>query len=143
MPDHITQHKSRKFSMPKERHYEVILANCHEKGRHIHITGQVVFDLLDTEATINNLTPGSFTILMSVGFMVFALFTILAIRINWGTRVDFEQEQYGLVLPYNDGDEEDFGTPNEEENDRIEDDEANPEVGERVNLSRVTQASII
>jgi hypothetical protein len=144
MPDHITQHKYRKFSMPKERHYEIILANCHEKGRHIHITGQVVFDLLNTEAVVNDLTAGSFTILMSVGFVVFALFTILVIRINWGTQADFEQGQYGLV-PYNSGEEEDFGTPNadEEEIDRIEDDDANPEVGERANLSRVAQASII
>jgi hypothetical protein len=149
MPDRITQHKYSKFSMPKERNYEVLLANCHEKGRHIHVVGQVVFDLVNTDTVVNNLTAGSMTILVSVAFMVFAFLTIVVIRINWGTRADFEQEQdYGLV-PDNDGDEEEsptdlhFGTLNEEENDRIEDGEANPEVEERGNLSRVTQATII
>jgi len=104
MPDRIKQFKSSKFSMPKNHHYEVMLANCNEKGRHIHVTGQVVFDLVDTESTVNNLTAESLTILVSVAFLVFTLLTILAIRINWGTRSDFEHNQYGLVSDNNEDD---------------------------------------
>eukprot|EP00535_Pseudo-nitzschia_heimii_P013612 CAMPEP_0197193960 /NCGR_PEP_ID=MMETSP1423-20130617/28368_1 /TAXON_ID=476441 /ORGANISM="Pseudo-nitzschia heimii, Strain UNC1101" /LENGTH=204 /DNA_ID=CAMNT_0042647295 /DNA_START=149 /DNA_END=760 /DNA_ORIENTATION=- len=35
MPDRIKQNKNNKFRMPKHRHYEVMLANCNEKGRRV------------------------------------------------------------------------------------------------------------
>jgi len=163
MPDRIKQYKNSKFSMPKNRHYEVMLANCHEKGRHLHVMGQVVFDLVDGEAAVNNLTATSLTILVSVALTVFGLLTILAIRINWGTRSDFEQEQYGLVPDSDEGGQEssldpdngedeqespigsNVSTDNEDEEDIIDDDSdgANPEVVELGFSLRVMRATIV
>lgn len=144
MPARIKQNESGKFSMPKNRHYEVMLANCHERGRRIHVRGQVVFDLVDGEAPVTNLTATSLTILVSVAFTVFALLTILAIRINWGTRADFEYEQYGL-LPGNDGElesptDDSVGTENEVGDDQFEDEDGTAEVVEH---TIVTQTTIV
>ena len=97
MPSRIKQHKYNKFSMPESRRYDVMLANCHNHGRHVHVMGKVVFDVVDDDATVNNLTGESLTILVLVAFAVFALLTILAVRINWGTQADFDEQRYGLV----------------------------------------------
>ena len=149
MPDRIKQFKSGKFSVPKNRHYEVMLANCHPKGRHIHVTGQVVFDVMDGDAT--NLTTESLTILVSVAFFVFLFLTILSIRINWGTRADYEYGRFGLVSIAEE--EEDEQEQDEElsqtyDNDSMyndeddqEDDDA--ESGGHSLLLRVEQATIV
>ena len=97
MPDRIKHRKNYKFTVPKNRHCEVMLANCNRKGRRMHVAGQVVFELVEGDAVINNLTAESLMFLLSLAFMVFALLTSLAIRINWGTRSDFEEAHYAIV----------------------------------------------
>lgn len=141
MPDRIKQNKHSKFSMPQDRHYEVMLANCHERGRRVHVMGQVVFNLVDSDAIVENLTSESSTILGLVAFAVFALLTILAIRINWGTRADFEQQRYGLVP---DTDNEQVNpTDNDASAPDNEEEVADSEVDEYGNSSGVTQATIV
>jgi hypothetical protein len=129
MPDRIKQKRDNHFSMPKNRPYEVMLANCHRKGRHIHVMGQVVFDVIDGDGPMDDLTSGSMTILVSVAVLVFAVMTILAVRVNWGTQADFERLQYGLV-PNNDESEQELSaddnnvdTQNDVEIEPIPDDE--------------------
>jgi len=87
MPDYITS-KAGKFSFPQKRYYEVMIANCNEKNEQtIHVTGQVVFDFVEYGST--PLTIRSLSILMSMAFCVFVILSMLAIRINCGTRSDF------------------------------------------------------
>ena len=106
MPDQVKQYRSARFSVPKDKHYEVMLANCHQRGRNVHVSGQVIFDLVggDADATFNNLTAESVTILTSVAVLVFFVLSILAVRVNWGTRSDFEQDIHGLVSSTDDDD---------------------------------------
>ena len=142
MPDRIKQRQYNKIHMPEAKHYEVMLANCAANGRKVRVSGQVVFDLVDDD--VDSLTRQSLTILVSVAAVVFCLFVILTVRVNMGTRSDFEQAHYGLV-PDDDEDEqpaaaEDAATQNEE--DRFED-EGIREPRELSGLSRMTQATIV
>ena len=106
MPDRLHA-KNGKFSVPNaNRNYEVMLANCHQQGRHMRVTGQVVFDLDYNDATAN-LTTESLAILISTALLVFLLLTMLAIRINWGTRADYEYERYGGFVSITTEEEED------------------------------------
>ena len=139
MPDRIKRSKNKKFSMPKNRHYEVMLAHCNEKGRHLHVMGQVVFDLVDSDAVVNNLTAQSLTILVSLAFAVFALLTVLAIRINLGTRADFEHAQYSILSGNGEVEQDtptgdDNGTSNEDEEDQIGNSETDQEPGEHATI---------
>jgi hypothetical protein len=91
--------------------------------------GQVVFDVIDGDGPMDDLTSGSMTILVSVAVLVFAVMTILAVRVNWGTQADFERLQYGLV-PNNDESEQELSaddnnvdTQNDVEIEPIPDDE--------------------
>ena len=129
-------------------HYEVMLANCNQKGRQIHVVGQVVFDVVDSDAVVNNLTAESLTILVSLASMVFALLTILAVRVNLGTRADFEHAQY-LIVSGNDEDGEetrsggDDETMNEDEEGQIDDNETNQDLNEDGFLSRGIQTTVL
>ena len=125
MQDRIKQRKTARFSGTKERHYEVVLANCHRHGRNVRVNGQVVFDLVETESIANNLTRGSAAILSSVALVVFLALSVLAVRVRLGTRSDFERELYGLVPSTDDdGDVAGEGEPREptEVEDQYEDD---------------------
>mmetsp|Transcript_10558 Transcript_10558/g.20874 ORF Transcript_10558/g.20874 Transcript_10558/m.20874 type:complete len:325 (+) Transcript_10558:107-1081(+) len=115
MPDQVKQYRSAKFSVPKNKHYEVILANCHQRGRNVCVSGQVVFDLMGGNTMFNNLTAKSVTILTSVAVMVFFALTILAVRVNRGTRSDFEQDLYGLVSSTDDDGNANDGETEEEQ----------------------------
>jgi len=105
MPNHVKQ--GGKFSVPKGRYYEVLLANCKQEGQHVHVAGQVLFDFQDGPVEITN---GSFAILTALAFLVFLSLSILAIRIDWGTRADYEYGR-GFVsheqLPTDDTEEDD------------------------------------
>jgi hypothetical protein len=105
MPNHI---KSGKFHVPKDRYYEVMLANCNQNGQHVHVSGQVVFDFQEGSVQLTN---SSLALLISLAFTVFISLSLLAVRINWGTRADFEYSLSGSpreqVVPIDDMDEED------------------------------------
>lgn len=134
--------------MPEAKHYEVMLANCHLQGRKIRVSGQVVFDLVDDD--VYSLTKESLTVLISVAAVVFVVFTILTVRVNMGTRADFERAHYGLV-PNDEEPEEGTGDHTEEEQPQEQNEEEpfqdegiqEQQRGERVNLSMMTQATIV
>ena len=149
MPDRIKQRQYNKFSMPEAKHYEVMLANCHPNARKIRVRGQVVFDLVDDGDV--DLTKDSISVLVSVACLVFVVLTILTVRVNLGTRADFEQSHYGLVP---DEEETNDAAPESppraseddvargEEEDRFRD-EDNSEAGEHGNVLGMTQATIV
>eukprot|EP00536_Pseudo-nitzschia_multiseries_P018272 jgi/Psemu1/70493/estExt_Genemark1.C_23270002 len=89
------------FSVPTSgQHYEVLLANCDPNGKTIRVRGRVVFDLLDDRDDENQILPagagaGAIAILVGVAALVFAILSVLAVRVNRGTRSDFEREVYG------------------------------------------------
>jgi len=92
MPVHI---KNGKIKVPvKDRSYDILIANCNENGRHIQLTGQVVFDLDDDYIT---LTAGSLTILTLVAFAVCLFFSLLSVRIERGTHADWEYQQFRRI----------------------------------------------
>eukprot|EP00537_Pseudo-nitzschia_pungens_P014035 CAMPEP_0172387178 /NCGR_PEP_ID=MMETSP1061-20121228/4539_1 /TAXON_ID=37318 /ORGANISM="Pseudo-nitzschia pungens, Strain cf. pungens" /LENGTH=393 /DNA_ID=CAMNT_0013116749 /DNA_START=263 /DNA_END=1441 /DNA_ORIENTATION=+ len=95
MPDRIVQTKAARFHVPRDKHYEVLLANCHPRGKNLRVGGQVVFDLVASgDETIGDLTPLAIVVLVAVAVVVFGVLTVLAVRVNWGTRSDFERELY-------------------------------------------------
>ncbi len=143
MPDRIKQRQYNKIRMPETKHYEVMLANCAANGRKVRVSGQVVFDLVDDG--VDSLTRQSLTVLVSVAAVIFCLFVILTVRVNMGTRADFERAHYGLV-PDDDDDEaaapEDAREQQETSDDTFED-EGIQEPREPAGLSRMTQATIV
>jgi len=126
MPNHITNGK---FQVPKDRYYEVMLANCNQNGQHVHVSGQVVFEFQDGPVQLTN---GSLALLISLAFTVFISLSILAVRINWGTRADFEYSRFASppeqVVPTDNTDEDD-----QEEDDGEDDDDEHGET-ERVTI---------
>ena len=57
MPSHIKS-GSATFKVPSpNRSYDVMIANCNDHGRHVHLTGGVVFSI-DADDSLN-ITPGS------------------------------------------------------------------------------------
>lgn len=120
MPNHITNGK---FHVPKDRYYEVMLANCNQNGQHVHVSGQVVFEFQDGPVQLTN---GSLALLISLAFTVFISFSILAVKINWGTRADFEYSRFASpseqVVPTDNTDEDD-----QEEDDGEDDDDEHGE----------------
>jgi len=90
MPNHVKNGGT--FSVPKNKYYEVMIANCNQSGQHVHVTGQVVFDFQENGyAGSGELTNTTFALLVSLACMVFLTFSLLSVRINWGTRADFER----------------------------------------------------
>ena len=90
MPSHI-KHSSGIFKVPvKNRNYDVMIANCNENGRRVQLAGQVVFDFEDNFAP---LTSGSLTILTMIAVAVCLVLSLLSIKIERGTRSDWEYQR--------------------------------------------------
>lgn len=106
------------FKVPvQDRNYNVMLANCNENGRSVSLTGQVVFDFEE------NLTPITFhtlTVLTSVALMVCLFFSCLSIKVDRGTRADWEYQRFQNVEVLREeeagGNVSGSNTTNEEEN---------------------------
>lgn len=87
MPSHIAKSSDR-FTIPvQNRNYDVMIANCNGEGRRISLSGQVVFDFQNDIAPI---TPKSLALLTFVALSVCLMFTLLSIKIDRGTRADWE-----------------------------------------------------
>jgi hypothetical protein len=120
MPSNIIKSNGT-FKVPvQNRNYNVMLANCNEKGRPVSVSGQVDFDF---EENFTPITPRTVTILTFVALAICILFSALSIKIDRGTRADWEyrrfqsfemlrEEQARERLEQNDGNE---GGTNDEE----------------------------
>ena len=97
-----------------------------------------------------SLTAQSLAILVSMALFVFLLLTMLAIRINWGTRADYEYERYGLLSDTTEEEEQQLSQTDDdnrsntidyhEEGDQEEDEDT--ESGEHNPSLRIEQATI-
>jgi hypothetical protein len=95
MPSHIKR-SAGTFKVPiQNRYYDVMIANCNEHGRRIQLAGQVVFAFEDNLTPI--LTARSLTILTTVAFAVCLVLSLLSIKIERGTRSDWEYQQFHNV----------------------------------------------
>jgi hypothetical protein len=91
MPSNINKSDGT-FKVPvQDRNYNVILANCNDKGRPVSVTGQVVFDF---EESFTPVTPRTLIILTSVALAICLFFSALSIKIDRGTRADWEYRRF-------------------------------------------------
>jgi hypothetical protein len=90
MPSHIKSNGT--FKVPvQNRNYNVMLANCNDQGRSVSVTGQVVFDF---DENLTPITPKTLTVLTSVALAICLLFSALSIKIDRGTRADWEYRRF-------------------------------------------------
>jgi hypothetical protein len=92
MPSHIKSGSATFKVTSPNRSYDVMIANCNDHGRHVHLTGGVVFSI-DADDSLN-ITPGSLCLLTAVALGVCLLCSFLTIRIDRGTRADWEYQQF-------------------------------------------------
>jgi hypothetical protein len=94
MPSNIKKN-SGTFKVPvPDKNFNVMLANCNDNGRPVSLTGQVVFDF---EENFTPITPYSLTLLTSVALFVCLCFSCLSIKIDRGTRADWEYQRFQNV----------------------------------------------
>lgn len=92
MPSHI---KNGKFPVPeKNLKYEVVIANCNQKGRRVSLSGQIVFE--NNEDSPVHLGVASEVKLTLVALTVCVVFSLISIRVRRGTLAD---HNYQLVNP--------------------------------------------
>jgi hypothetical protein len=86
MPKHVNNGS---FMVPVEnRYYEVMIANCNEHGRKVTISGQVEFD----SGKQNGLSIESEVKLALVAFAICIFFSVISIRIRFGTQADYDYQ---------------------------------------------------
>ena len=139
MPSHIKR-SAGTFQVPvKNRNYDVMIANCNENGRRVMLKGQVVFDF--QEKNFTPLTSGSLTILTTVAFAVCLILSLLSIKIERGTRSDWEYQRFQSIEAEREDRERERLRTNVSQNDGDDqEEEEEEEEMERVQLRPATVA---